>query len=35
MNTNECNSNGSPNNVYGYGGIDVFRAYQLATEMGY
>lgn len=33
--TNECSSNGSPNNVYGYGTIDVLKAYNLAKELGF
>jgi len=32
----QCDTNGgSPNNVYGYGTIDVHKAYLLAKELGY
>jgi len=31
--SNECNSNGSPNNVYGYGTIDVEKAVTLAKQL--
>jgi len=34
--SSECQSNTtSPNNIYGYGTIDVLKAYQLAKELGY
>jgi hypothetical protein len=28
--SNECQSNGSPNNVYGYGNINLLKAVELA-----
>jgi len=31
----DCGSTGFPNNVYGYGSIDVLKAYQSAKELGY
>lgn len=31
--TNQCQSNGSPNNVYGHGIIDVYAAVKRAKEL--
>jgi len=33
--SNDCSSNGSPNNVYGYGTIDILKAVQMANGEGY
>jgi len=33
--SNECSSNGTPNNVYGHGTIDVLKAYEEAIRLGY
>jgi len=33
--SNLCSSNGTPNNVYGHGSIDVFKAYEEARRLGY
>lgn len=31
--SNLCGSSGSPNNVFGYGTIDIYKAYELASKM--
>jgi subtilisin family serine protease len=31
----QCSSNGTPNNVYGHGTIDVYKAYQMAKSQGF
>jgi len=33
QNSTECESRGSPNNVYGYGTINAYKAYQLALSL--
>jgi len=33
--SNDCNSNGSPNNVYGHGTIDCLKSHETAGLMGY
>jgi len=33
--SNECSSNGTPNNLFGHGTIDIEKASQMATEMGF
>jgi len=33
--SNECSSNGTPNNVFGHGTIDVQKASEMATELGF
>jgi serine protease AprX len=31
----QCSSNGTPNNVYGHGTIDLYKAYELAKKQGF
>jgi len=33
--SNECGSNGTPNNVFGYGTVDIEKAFQEAEKLGY